>query len=250
MALTLRRELPSGAAKRAYVRDMFDRIAARYDRLNRLMTLGLDLGWRRRALADAGIGAGDLVVDLASGTADLARLAVRAGARAVAADLSRGMIAEARRRSPELACVQCDGASLPFADGSATAVTCGFALRNFAAIEPVLAECARVLAPGGRLVLVEIDVPRRAPLRWAHGAHLRGVVPRLGALLSDADAYRYLAASIAHLPDEINLRAMLEDAGFAGVRKRSLVFGAIQTLCAVRAAGTAPVARTARAGSA
>jgi demethylmenaquinone methyltransferase / 2-methoxy-6-polyprenyl-1,4-benzoquinol methylase len=226
--------LPDPANKRAFVQAMFDRIAPRYDRMNRLMTFGLDQGWRRRALAQIALRPGELVIDLAAGTGDLTLLARRTGARALGVDLAREMLREGRRRTPSLWMTQGDAISLPLRSGCAAAVTCGFALRNFADLAAVFRESARVLRPGGAIVLLEVDEPRSAVLRAAHALHFRHVVPRLGALLGDPAAYRYLPESTAFLPDQAALQTMLRAAGFVLPRKHSYALGAVQCWIARR----------------
>lgn len=226
--------LPQPSKKRAYVRAMFDRIAPRYDLLNRLMTLGLDRGWRRSALTAISVGPGDRVIDLGAGTGDFAELCRARGAEAIGVDLALGMLRAARDRDAQLPLVQCDGEELPFRDGWASAVTCGFALRNFSDLDRILAECARVLRPHGRLAILEIDEPRLALLRWGHRAHFRRVIPWLGRWLSDAEAYRYLPESLAYLPAEDELRSRLARAGFSAVRKRVHLLGAVQSVTAAR----------------
>jgi demethylmenaquinone methyltransferase/2-methoxy-6-polyprenyl-1,4-benzoquinol methylase len=226
--------LPSGAEKRAVVRAMFDRIAPRYDRMNRLMTAGLDQRWRRLALACAEVGAGDLVIDLACGTGDLSELARARGARAIGVDFAREMLRGAQRRGVSAPLVQADGAALPFPNACASALTCGFALRNFAALPEIFAETARVLAPGGRVALLEVDRPANPVLRAGHAFYFGRVIPLLGALLADRAAYAYLPRSAAYLPPWPELRALLEKAGFEQVRRRALLFGAVQLVTAVR----------------
>jgi len=233
--MTAASPLPEPSRKREFVRDMFERIAPRYDLLNRLMSLGLDQRWRRIALTEAGVSRGDLVLDLACGTGDLAELAAERGARVIGVDFAGAMLRAARARAPRLGFAQADAAKLPLRSQSAQVVGCGFALRNFVDVDGVLAECARVLVPRGRLALLEVDSPRSPLLRALHGLHFRGLVPRLGALLGDADAYRYLPASTVYLPEESDLRARLAKAGFSTVRKRALCFGAVQCVVAVRA---------------
>ena len=228
------RRLPSPSEKRARVRAMFERIAPRYDAMNRLLTAGLDQRWRRAALAAIGVGPRDRVIDLACGTGDLCELARRRGARVVGVDFARGMLAGARRRGVGAALVQGDAAGLPLADGCADALACGFAFRNFVALAPVLRECARVLRPGGRLAVLEVDRPAAAALRRAHSLYFDRVVPFVGAILSDRAAYRYLPDSTVYLPGEAELRAMLADAGFGAVRKRRFAFGAAQLVTAER----------------
>ena len=216
---------------------MFDRIAPRYDRMNRLMTAGLDQRWRREALARIGVGPGDRVVDVACGTGDLAELAGRRGASVVALDFARGMLDGAARRGVPASLVHADGARLPVASGAADAVTCGFALRNFETLPPVLAEMARVLRPGGRLAVLEVDRPDSGLLRAGHGFYFDRVVPFVGGLLSDRKAYAYLPQSVVYLPPTGELRALFEKAGFVGVERHRRGLGAAQILIARRGEG-------------
>lgn len=227
-------ELPAGAEKRAAVQAMFDRIAPRYDALNRLLTGGLDQRWRRLALDAARVGPGDRVLDLACGTGDLAEAAAARGARVVGVDFSRGMLRGARRRGVAAGLAQGDALALPLRTGCADAAVCGFALRNFTALAPVFAELARVLAPGGRLALLDVDRPRARWLAAAHSLYFDRFVPRIGAWLSDRAAYSYLPRSTSYLPPEPELLALLGAAGFAGVTKRRLLLGSAQLLGATR----------------
>jgi demethylmenaquinone methyltransferase / 2-methoxy-6-polyprenyl-1,4-benzoquinol methylase len=226
--------LPSGAAKSALVREMFERIAPRYDRMNRLVSLGLDQRWRRAALAAIGVGPGDRLLDLACGTGDLSELAAARGARVIGLDQAREMLRGARRRRIAAGFVRGDAERLPLRDACASAVTCGFALRNFSDPHAVLRECARVLRAGGRLALVEVGVPTGAFARAGHRLWFERVVPWVGGLLSDRDAYRYLPRSVVYLPAEAELRAALASAGFERVTRVPFLFGAAQLYTAVR----------------
>jgi len=227
--------LPRGGEKRARVREMFDRIAPRYDLLNRVLTGGLDRRWRRAAVDAARVGPGDRVLDLACGTGDLAELAAARGARVVGLDFAGRMLALARRRGAARDLVRGDAARLPLPDGWASVVLCGFALRNFVSVPEVLAEAARVLASGGRLVLLEVDRPEGAWLRRGHHLYFDRVVPRVGGLLSDRDAYRYLPRSTAYLPPAPVFRGWLEAAGFRDCARRSFLFGSAQLWAGARA---------------
>jgi demethylmenaquinone methyltransferase/2-methoxy-6-polyprenyl-1,4-benzoquinol methylase len=226
--------LPVGEAKTQLVRAMFERIAPRYDRMNRLLSLGLDQRWRRAALRAIAVGQGDVVVDLACGTCDLAELAAELGARAIGLDFAREMLRGARRRGVPVSLAQGDVTELPLRDACASAVLCGFALRNFTAPRRALAEAARVLRPGGRLALLEVGVPRGRLARAGHSLWFETVVPWLGALLSDREAYRYLPRSVAYLPPPAELRDWLQSAGFTRVVRQPLLLGAAQLVTAVR----------------
>lgn len=226
------RILPTGGEKTARVRAMFDAIAPRYDLVNSLITFGLDRRWRRRAVAALGLAPGSAVLDLACGTGALGAEGRRAGYTVVGADMSAGMLA--LRRPPGHA-AQCDAAALPFSTASFDGVVCGYALRNFTDLAGSIAEAARVVRPGGRIAVLEVATPPNALVRAGHGAWFRHAVPRIGATLSDPDAYRYLPDSIAYLPDEPALRALFRDAGFAAVGRRSLQGGLSQIITGTRA---------------
>ena len=226
--------LPPPEQKHRAVRTMFDRIAPRYDRLNRVLTLGLDRRWRRLALDLARVGEGDVVVDVACGTGDLAELAGARGARVIGVDFAREMLRGAAARRVPAALVMADGGRLPLPDAGASVVTCGFALRNFDVLELALAEMARVLRPGGRLAILEVDRPDAAVVRHAHGVYFDRVVPTLGGWLSDRQAYAYLPQSTSYLPSHGDLTALLEGLGFAEVSRRRLLLGAAQIVTAVR----------------
>jgi demethylmenaquinone methyltransferase/2-methoxy-6-polyprenyl-1,4-benzoquinol methylase len=209
---------------------MFDTIAPRYDLVNRLMTFGLDQGWRRSTVAALALPPGSRVLDLACGTGDLSHIARRQGHVVVGSDLSAGMLAA--NGGPTL--VEADGAQLPFADGAFDGVVCGYALRNFTDLAATLAETARVLRPGGRLSVLEVDAPTSPLLRTGYDLWFTKAVPVIGGALSDRDAYRYLPASVAYLPPAPTLRRMLQEAGFATVGIRPLAGGLSQLIVATR----------------
>jgi demethylmenaquinone methyltransferase/2-methoxy-6-polyprenyl-1,4-benzoquinol methylase len=214
---------------------MFDRIAPRYDRLNRLLTLGLDRSWRRRALDAIAVGPGDTVLDLACGTGDLCELARMRGARVIGIDFAREMLRGAVRRGVRGSFVQGDAAALPLADACCDALLCGFALRNFVSLAGVAVEMARVLVPGGRIALIEVDRPRSRLPRAGHSLYFDRVVPRVGGWLSDREAYAYLPRSTVHLPAQTDLYALLQSAGFTELRKLRLLLGSAQIITGVRA---------------
>jgi len=224
--------LPQGEEKVRAVRAMFDTIAPRYDLVNRIMTFRMDVGWRRRAIRALDLGARSVVVDLACGTGDLCNDLRDAGHRPVGVDLSFGMLAAARTPAP---LVQGDALALPFPDGGVDGVTCGFALRNFVALPPMLAELARISRPGGRIALLDVAEPPNPVMRWGHSIYFGRVVPVVGGLLSDRAAYRYLPESVAYLPEPDELLRMIADAGFVDVRRTLLSGGISQLYTATRA---------------
>jgi demethylmenaquinone methyltransferase/2-methoxy-6-polyprenyl-1,4-benzoquinol methylase len=223
--------LPQGEEKVRAVEAMFDTIAPRYDLLNRMLTFGMDVGWRRRTVAALGLPPGAAVLDVGCGTGDLCRELEAARYRAVGVDRSAGMLGAARTSAP---LVRGDGLALPVATGGVEGLVCGFSLRNFVALDPFFTECARVLRPGGRLALLEVSVPRHPLLRMGHSVYFGRVVPVIGGLISDRDAYRYLPRSLAYLPPEPEMLAMLEAAGFRDTRHTPLSVGIAQLLCGTR----------------
>jgi demethylmenaquinone methyltransferase/2-methoxy-6-polyprenyl-1,4-benzoquinol methylase len=245
--------LPQGADKVRAVDTMFDTIAPRYDLLNRLLTFGMDVGWRKKTVRSLRLAPGAVVLDLACGTGDLCRELAAARLRPVGIDRSAGMLAAARARRPgrqsrrtgsgrarahRLGCaalVRGDGLQVPVPDGAVDGVVCGFALRNFLALEPFFAECARVLRPGGRVALLEVSQPANPVLRAGHAVYFGRVVPLVGGLVSDRAAYRYLPESLAYLPPDPAIVALLAQAGFSDADRQPLSVGIAQLLTGTRA---------------
>ena len=227
-------DLPTGEDKRVRVQDMFDRIAPKYDALNRVMSVGMDQRWRRRLLDKIGVGEGDLVVDLACGTGDFCELVEERGAEVIGVDFALQMLKQGRTRGLDFRSVQGDGEWLPFKTASVDVVTCGFVLRNFVSLKGVLAETARILKPGGRIALVDVDRPAWAPIRAAHSLYFDRIVPFVGGLVSDKKAYAYLPQSTAYLPPPEELKEMLSGAGFLEVERETLFLGSAQMLTGVR----------------
>ena len=223
--------LPRPDEKARVVEDMFDRIAPRYDLLNRLLTLRMDVGWRRAAVRALRLPAGARVLDVACGTGDLCRELEHAGYRAIGTDFSAGMLAAAHTDAP---LVRADAARLPLPAGAVDGITCGFALRNFVDLEAALTECARALRPQGRIALVDVSEPTSAPARAVHGFWFHRVVPFVGGLVSDRRAYAYLPASTAYLPPRPQLLELVRRAGFDAVAHRSLGAGAAQLITGTR----------------
>ena len=210
------------------VRTMFDRIAPIYDTMNRVMTAGLDLRWRRLA-ASAAVRPGDRVLDAACGTGDLAVAALRAGAASVTGvDFAPRMLERARRKAPAITWVEGDLLALPFADASFDAATIGFGIRNVSDLELGLRELRRVLRPGGRLAILEITRPR-GRLRPFFSLWFDRIVPAAGRLLPGGSAYAYLPASVRRFPAAEELASLVAGAGFTDVGFR-LLAGSIVAL--------------------
>ena len=209
------------------VRTMFDRIAPVYDAMNRVMTAGLDVRWRRLAAA-AAVRHGDRVLDAACGTGDLAIADAKAGAASVTGlDFAEQMLARARRKAP-LDWVQGDMLALPFDDEAFDAATVGFGVRNVADLELALRELRRVLRPGGRLAILEITQPRGA-MKPFYSLWFDSIVPLLGKVLPGGAAYTYLPASVKRFPTAEKLAELLRACGFGEVRFR-LLAGSIVAL--------------------
>jgi demethylmenaquinone methyltransferase / 2-methoxy-6-polyprenyl-1,4-benzoquinol methylase len=209
------------------VRTMFDRIAPVYDVMNRVMTAGLDVRWRRLA-AEAAVRKGDRVLDAACGTGDLAIADVKAGAgRVTGLDFSEKMLERAKKKAA-LDWIQGDMLALPFADETFDAATVGFGVRNVEDLALGLRELRRVLRPGGRLAILEITQPRGV-LRPFYSLWFDRIVPLLGKVLPGGDAYTYLPASVKRFPTAERLADMLREAGFTDVRFK-LMGGSIVAL--------------------
>jgi demethylmenaquinone methyltransferase/2-methoxy-6-polyprenyl-1,4-benzoquinol methylase len=210
---------------------MFDRIAGRYDALNRTLTFGMDVLWRRRAVRSLDLPAGARVLDVACGTGDLCRELASAGYRPVGVDFAYGMLQHARTSAP---LVQADALNLPVSEGSVAGITCGFALRNVIALDGMFREMARVVHPGGRVAILEVAEPSNPLLRAGHSVYFNRVVPFVGGLVSDRAAYRYLPRSVAYLPPPAELVGMLRDAGFGDAQRVELSGGIAQLLVGTR----------------
>jgi demethylmenaquinone methyltransferase/2-methoxy-6-polyprenyl-1,4-benzoquinol methylase len=210
------------------VRTMFDRIAPVYDVMNRVMTAGLDVRWRRLA-AESAVRKDDRVLDAACGTGDLAIADLKAGAGKVTGlDFSEKMLERARAKHTAIEWLRGDMLALPFADETFDAATVGFGVRNVEDLALGLRELRRVLRPGGRLAILEITQPRGA-LRPFYSLWFDRVVPLLGKVLPGGDAYTYLPASVKRFPTAERLADMLREAGFSDVRFK-LMGGSIVAL--------------------
>ncbi|MBJ7342227.1 MAG: bifunctional demethylmenaquinone methyltransferase/2-methoxy-6-polyprenyl-1,4-benzoquinol methylase UbiE [Solirubrobacteraceae bacterium] len=210
----------SGTLEEPQVEAMFDRIAGVYDLMNSLMTAGLHHRWRRRAADLARVGPGNDVLDVASGTGDLAiELSTRVGAggSVIGSDFSEQMLDRARVKAPQLEWQQANALALPYEEDRFDAVTVGFGARNFSDLDAGLAEMVRVTRPGGRVVVLEITTPTRPPLSTFFRLWFDRLVPLIGRFAGDPEAYSYLPSSVRRFPDARTLAMRLSEAGLEEV---------------------------------
>jgi demethylmenaquinone methyltransferase/2-methoxy-6-polyprenyl-1,4-benzoquinol methylase len=211
----------TGTLEEGQVRAMFDRIARVYDLMNSVMTAGMHHRWRERAADLAAVGPGDRVLDVASGTGDLAiELARRVGpdGTVIGSDFSEPMLERARQKSAAVTWEQANALDLPYPDDGFDAVTVGFGARNFSDLDRGLAEMTRVVRPGGRVVVLEMTTPRRPPLSTFFSVWFDRVIPLLGRIAGDPDAYAYLPSSVKRFPGPEALAGRMHAAGLDDVR--------------------------------
>lgn len=214
--------MSSGAARGTLpenqVRSMFDRISGGYDLMNQVMTAGLHHQWRRRAADLAQAGPGSRVLDVATGTGDLAIEMARRGAQVIGSDFSEEMLVRARAKDAAIAWQWANAMELPYENDGFDAATVGFGARNFSDLQRGVSEMARVVRPGGRVVILEITTPTKPPLSTFFRVWFDQVVPMLGKLAGDSDAYAYLPDSVRRFPGPDGLGAVMDRAGLRHVR--------------------------------
>jgi demethylmenaquinone methyltransferase/2-methoxy-6-polyprenyl-1,4-benzoquinol methylase len=210
--------MTSGTLEEGQVRAMFDRIAGVYDVMNSVMTAGLHHRWRERAVDLARVGPGSRALDVATGTGDLAIALAARGADVVGSDFSEGMLARARDKSSTVRWEQGNALELPYEDGSFDAATVGFGARNFSDLPRGLGEMARVVRPGGRVVVLEITTPTKPPLSTFFSLWFDRIVPMLGRVTGEDQAYSYLPSSVKRFPGPEALGAVMAGAGLTDVR--------------------------------
>jgi demethylmenaquinone methyltransferase / 2-methoxy-6-polyprenyl-1,4-benzoquinol methylase len=227
-------EEPNATQKRT-IRALFTRIAPSYDKINRLLSLGQDQNWRKDALIRAQVPLGGKVLDIATGTGDVALLAAErlAGAHIVGADLTLAMLEVAREKARKqgarrISWVNGDGLALAFPDNTFDAVISVFMLRNVPDVAQAFTEQARVVRPGGRVVCMEMTWPRRFPLTWLFGLYFFGVAPLLGQLIArERAAYTYLPQSVKRFPAPATTAMLLEAAGLREVTWELKMLGTV-----------------------
>ncbi len=221
-------------AKKEGIRKLFDNIAPDYDRLNHILSLNIDKGWRRKAvweildtehplnILDVACGTGDFTIEIAQKAA--------AGSRVTGIDLSEGMMKIGREKIAEAGVeaemVQGDCEALPYGEGTFDRISVGFGVRNFEHLELGLSEMSRVLKDGGKLVVLELSVPSNGLIRWFYKLYFLRILPAIGGWISgDRGAYEYLPASVLKFPAPEKFMIMMKSAGFNEVKHRSLTFG-------------------------
>lgn len=229
--------LPDAASKlskKEQVAGMFDGIAARYDLLNHLLSLGIDKSWRKKAIRSLDPVQPKAILDVATGTGDLAIAALRRFPQAhiTGADISAGMLDIGRKKisalglSARIAMQQADSEQLPFGDASFDAVICAYGVRNFENLEAGLRDMQRVLRPGGRLAVLEFSKPKAFPFAQLYRFYFRFILPLVGRMVSKhSKAYTYLPESVAAFPEGKDFLEILARCGFSGAKARPLTFG-------------------------
>lgn len=206
---------------------MFDSVAPTYDRTNDLLSFGQSRLWRSKVRDAVAPESGQSILDLAAGTGTSSVSFLKPGVRVVSGDFSEGMLAEGRKRHPQLEFVFADATNLPFKDGEFHATTISFGLRNVVDVPKALREMHRVTKPGGRIVVCEFSTVV-APLRWAYSFYLKVVMPLVAKVAAiSPEAYEYLGESIEAWPNQNALAALIADAGFERVSYKNLTFGIV-----------------------
>ncbi len=234
--------LPKPEEKKRYVKAMFDGVAAKYDFLNHLLSLGIDIYWRKQALSLINFSMNPNLLDLATGTGDMAVMAVKRGAKKVVGiDLSFNMLEFGRKKvarknlNSNIAMVCGEGESLPLPDASLNAATIAFGIRNVSDIQGTLNEMARVLTSAGVVVVLEFSQPRLPVFKQLYNFYSMKVLPRIGSLFSsDKKAYHYLPESVLSFPSRDAFSKMLEQAGFTDVRHFDMTLGIVTVFCGIK----------------
>lgn len=225
--------LEQGEERKAYVRTMFNAIAHRYDFLNHTLSGGIDIWWRRRAIAKMNVSKNGMVLDLASGTGDLAIETIRRKqCRVIATDIARRMLIFAKEKvhqknlAASMLLVNGDGEKLPFKDGFFDAVTIAFGIRNMGTMPDALKEMERILKPAGEVIILEFSLPVNAFFRAIYLFYFKNILPFIGRLVSnDEQAYHYLPASVEKFPEINEFMSCMGDAGFREVQHWKLLNG-------------------------
>jgi demethylmenaquinone methyltransferase/2-methoxy-6-polyprenyl-1,4-benzoquinol methylase len=214
-----------GQEKATTVQNMFDKIAPRYDFVNRVMTFRLDVRWRKKTVKSLSLPPNSVVIDLACGTGDFCCELEKEGLNPLGFDFSMGMLNASRSTSP---LAQADVLQLPIHSGVIDGATCGFALRNLTELPAFFQEVSRVLKKGGRVGFLDVAEPENRFLNWGHHLYFDRIVPKVGGFFSDKAAYSYLPKSFAYLPPHQEISEMLKNAGFRNVKRQLFAPGSVQ----------------------
>ena len=217
--------LPMGQEKATTVQNMFDKIAPRYDFVNRVMTFRLDVRWRKKTVKSLSLPPNSVVIDLACGTGDFCCELEKEGLNPLGFDFSMGMLNASRSTSP---LAQADVLQLPIHSGVIDGATCGFALRNLTELPAFFQEVSRVLKKGGRVGFLDVAEPENRFLNWGHHLYFDRIVPKVGGFFSDKAAYSFLPKSFAYLPPHQEISEMLKNAGFRNVKRQLFAPGSVQ----------------------
>jgi demethylmenaquinone methyltransferase / 2-methoxy-6-polyprenyl-1,4-benzoquinol methylase len=223
----------SEKSKKQQVEEMFDSISKRYDFLNHFLSLGIDKGWRKKAIAQLKTSQPQLILDMATGTADLAVAALTLNPhKVIGIDLSEGMLSMGRKKileknlSDKIELIKGDSEKINFEDNYFDACTVGFGVRNFENLEQGLSEIYRVLKPGAKLVVLEFSKPKKFPVKNLYNFYFNTILPLWGRFISkDSTAYTYLPESVKHFPDGIDFTNKLTQIGFKEATQQPLTFG-------------------------
>ncbi len=210
--------------KEIHVKGMFDRVSKRYDFLNRMMSLGLDSGWKKRT-AEKVSSPHSLILDVACGTGDIAIFSRKLGSKVIGLDFSMGMLKIAKKKDSHVFWVRANALQLPFRDGLFDGATSGYAMRNFSDMIKALKEMSRTLKPKGKIAILEFGHPKKRLWNFLYNIHMGFIVPLLGSVFSDKSSYEYLPESIKRFPDQEGVKKIIEEEGFS-VSYENLLFGA------------------------
>lgn len=223
----------SDLTKKDQVAEMFDRISGKYDFLNHFLSLGIDKGWRKKAIQSIASIQPKKILDIATGTGDLAIAALSLNPeKIIGVDISEGMMEIGRKKladqklTDKISLKYGDSEALPFQQDEFDAITCAYGVRNFEHLEPGLKEMYRVLRPGGKIAILEFSKPNKFPIKQFYAFYFRYILPTLGKIISkDATAYTYLPESVAVFPVGNVFCGILTKCGFLNVEQRPLTFG-------------------------
>ncbi|HET8573318.1 MAG TPA: bifunctional demethylmenaquinone methyltransferase/2-methoxy-6-polyprenyl-1,4-benzoquinol methylase UbiE [Edaphocola sp.] len=232
----------SELGKKEQVQGMFDRIAGKYDFLNHFLTLGIDRGWRRKTIRSLEDIAPKQILDVATGTGDLAIAALRLHPEQVTGvDISEGMLAIGKKKitakglGHKIRLQSGDSEALAFPDKGFDAVTCAYGVRNFGNLNKGLSEMSRVLRPGGKIAILEFSMPSKFPVKQLYLFYFNHILPFLGKMVSkDQTAYTYLPESVAAFPEGKAFCTLLAQNGFTAIKERRLAFGITSLYIAIK----------------